>query len=650
MANDLQELKVLLQVRDREFARALTKNTQRVDRFSRQSNRSLSKTTKGFNNLALAMRGLLPALGAAMLISKVRRVAAEMDEIGKTADNLGLTTDALQELRVVAESSGMSFDGFTKAFQKFTVGIGEATEGTGTARDALEKLGVTIYDASGQVKSSERIFNEVSDALNGFTNESVSAGIAADLFGQRVGVQMLNLLRNGSDGMAEMREEARKLGVVIDEDLIRKAEASQTQLDLLSRVLNAQVSTALINVIPLIVSAGNMLVWLSDKAGKAAEGMAFAFRGFQFEEGSVERAAQDMIQASAQQRDMTDELTAARERLAASPSSGLEAEIAEQSAALLTQIQLVESLTTAHDELSNAGAAPSLITPETGDGLDPAFAALVDATLNSINALTDETEMLGLNTEAQARRRIEIESGNMAMRLREEALRSNNDITESEAQLIDGLIRSFEQESLSLLESTEAQIANTDARGGGTAAIDEEVAALAALEAANQRLAEDFIDVIAGADSFKDALNGVLKMLVKLAATSFLQGLFGVAPSNQSGLGSVFSGLGSSIFSPRATGGPVSAGSPYMVGEQGPEPFIPAQNGRILSVAQAKSAVGGGGGGSSIVMNLSISTGVQSTVRAEMVQLLPQIESVAKRAVLDANQRGGSFRKSLMGG
>jgi hypothetical protein len=46
----------------------------------------------------------------------------------------------------------------------------------------------------------------------------------------------------------------------------------------------------------------------------------------------------------------------------------------------------------------------------------------------------------------------------------------------------------------------------------------------------------------------------------------------------------------------RALGGPVTAGTPYMVGERGPEPFVPAVNGRILSVQQAQQAMRSGGG------------------------------------------------------
>ena len=47
----------------------------------------------------------------------------------------------------------------------------------------------------------------------------------------------------------------------------------------------------------------------------------------------------------------------------------------------------------------------------------------------------------------------------------------------------------------------------------------------------------------------------------------------------------------------QAAGGPVYSGKPYWVGEVGPEPFFPAQNGRILSRSDAMAAMAGGGKG-----------------------------------------------------
>jgi hypothetical protein len=53
----------------------------------------------------------------------------------------------------------------------------------------------------------------------------------------------------------------------------------------------------------------------------------------------------------------------------------------------------------------------------------------------------------------------------------------------------------------------------------------------------------------------------------------------------------------------------------------------------------------------SIVVNqtINVTTGVQQTVRAEIVQLMPQIAQAAKGAVADARLRGGNFSKAMGG-
>jgi hypothetical protein len=99
--------------------------------------------------------------------------------------------------------------------------------------------------------------------------------------------------------------------------------------------------------------------------------------------------------------------------------------------------------------------------------------------------------------------------------------------------------------------------------------------------------------------------------------------------------------LGAAAVGARATGGPVSADAPYLVGERGPELFVPSTAGRIVpNNAMGKDS-------ESIVQNINISTGVAQTVRAEIMSLMPQIISAAKSAVADARMRGGSYANSM---
>ncbi len=96
-----------------------------------------------------------------------------------------------------------------------------------------------------------------------------------------------------------------------------------------------------------------------------------------------------------------------------------------------------------------------------------------------------------------------------------------------------------------------------------------------------------------------------------------------------------------------AGGGSVSPNMPYMVGERGPEMFVPNSAGNIINNNQ----VNGMGRGQPIVIeqNLNFSTGVSQTVRAEIMNLLPAIQESTLSAVQDARLRGGSFAKDFGG-
>lgn len=97
-----------------------------------------------------------------------------------------------------------------------------------------------------------------------------------------------------------------------------------------------------------------------------------------------------------------------------------------------------------------------------------------------------------------------------------------------------------------------------------------------------------------------------------------------------------------------AGGGTIQGGKVAMVGERGPELFIPNTGGTIMNNMNSKNAMGGG----TTVINQSINfaTGVVPTVRAEVMKMMPQIADVTKGAVAEAAMRGGNFRRALQGG
>ena len=92
-----------------------------------------------------------------------------------------------------------------------------------------------------------------------------------------------------------------------------------------------------------------------------------------------------------------------------------------------------------------------------------------------------------------------------------------------------------------------------------------------------------------GGTGFDDLKRIALRTMDEIAARAVQTGLgsigMGMAGTGNGalGLGSLLSGtLGAILGLPgRATGGPVSPGRPYLVGERGPELFVPTSAGRV---------------------------------------------------------------------
>lgn len=97
--------------------------------------------------------------------------------------------------------------------------------------------------------------------------------------------------------------------------------------------------------------------------------------------------------------------------------------------------------------------------------------------------------------------------------------------------------------------------------------------------------------------------------------------------------------LGKKAIGMRAMGGGVARGQPYMVGERGPEMFVPHSSGNIVPNNKI--------GGTVINQSLNFTTGIQNTVRAEVMNMLPMIQNATLEAVVDQKRRGGMFAQGM---
>lgn len=159
-----------------------------------------------------------------------------------------------------------------------------------------------------------------------------------------------------------------------------------------------------------------------------------------------------------------------------------------------------------------------------------------------------------------------------------------------------------------------------------------------------QTLQDGFIDAIIAGESFADVLKNVAAQMAKAWAQA---ALFGSGPLASQGGGGLFAGLFkdggllSQVFGGfRASGGPVSSGRAYVVGERGPEIIVPRSPGQVIP----NHKLGGSGGSMSMVIDLRGTTGddaLDRKMQAAGARILAQAKAQAPGWVADNQKRTG---------
>jgi hypothetical protein len=129
---------------------------------------------------------------------------------------------------------------------------------------------------------------------------------------------------------------------------------------------------------------------------------------------------------------------------------------------------------------------------------------------------------------------------------------------------------------------------------------------------------------------FEDLKRAALSALADIARSAITSGLGALgAPSGSGGLGGLLSSLTLSLLGApgRATGGPVSAGRAYRVGERGPELFVPTSSGRVEAHGSGQMARG------PVTINVHV-TGAASEPQ-RLVQSGRQVARAVRRAIND---------------
>jgi hypothetical protein len=221
----------------------------------------LDKFDDGLQTIALSLSAVsVAAIGTiGVLFGVTSATAAAGDEAAKTAQQLGLTSDAYQELLFAAERSGASQEQLAVGLKTIQRLAFDAANGNAEAAKTFEQLGISVTDANGNLKSGEQLLLEAADAISKLDNEAEKIALAQKLFGEG-GAALLPLLDRGSKGIDELRRRARELGFVLDEDATRASEQFSDSLLDAKAVLEGIRNTIGVALLPVFTALLDLFV------------------------------------------------------------------------------------------------------------------------------------------------------------------------------------------------------------------------------------------------------------------------------------------------------------------------------------------------------------------------------------------------------
>lgn len=239
---------------------------------------SLDSFTDSIANFITPITAVVGSAGALAFLVKGAFDAA--DSLIDLSENLGISTSKLQEFEFAASQNGISAQQFNSQLDKFSRLIGDAAQGSKTAIDAFGKIGVSVTDAAGKLKTTDELFVEVSEKIQRVGSQAEQAAVLTDLFGKS-GVKLVQVFKDGPAGLAAYAEQARELGLVLDEDMVKKAAAANDKFDALSKAIKTQFIAVAIEAAPAVSILANALLSVASTANDAVgvfRGLALQIR------------------------------------------------------------------------------------------------------------------------------------------------------------------------------------------------------------------------------------------------------------------------------------------------------------------------------------------------------------------------------------
>ncbi len=237
----------------------------------------ISKFTGGLGKIpastAAAAAGIAAVVAIVIKLEKklmdvTKETAAAAKELEALSLQTGVSTTDLQAFQYAEDFIGVSSDQLADSLKDLTTKMSDAANGNEETAAKFDQLGVSIYDAQGNLRSSYDVFLDVIDGLGEMSNQAERDALAMGLINESA--QQLNpLIEQGSGSLKKYAAEAENVGYILSNDQLKALTAvdeAQNRLLKSQEAVSKQISA---EYAPYMSDALNQTRELIEKVGTA---------------------------------------------------------------------------------------------------------------------------------------------------------------------------------------------------------------------------------------------------------------------------------------------------------------------------------------------------------------------------------------------
>lgn len=222
---------------------------RQIESLNQTSEKRLKQVEGRFGSLEKQVKRATAAFSVGFIANFIKEAADAASLLAKTADKLGLTTEALKAFQLVGQEAGVGLEQTNKLLLEAQKRLGEAASGTGEAGKFIKKLGLNISEL--QRLRPDQLFVTYANAISRVTEKSEQLSVAERLMGESA-IESFAIIQAGGPALEDAARFVERFSIALNRVETKQIERANAELSRLGAISKAGVQRFALGLAPFI--------------------------------------------------------------------------------------------------------------------------------------------------------------------------------------------------------------------------------------------------------------------------------------------------------------------------------------------------------------------------------------------------------------